>query len=277
MMDFTGSLKTWTDVLLTSATAFFTKLAAVLPNLLGAFLLLLLGWLIAKLCRGLTRRVLGWTGLERAIERSRVNETIRTLGISTSIGEVMGHIVFWIIFLIFIVSASEVVGISMVLRTLNRLILYVPNIIAAIAVIVLTLFLARFVKDLVAVGLGQISLIYAQPLARALELLIIILGLVVAMTQLGFNIGVLMANITLFIGGFVAIVVLSLGLGARSVVQNILAGYYVRQLFREDQEVVLVGGRGKIKQMHSQGIIMETEDGEIMVPNHKIIEQGSLR
>jgi len=276
-MDFTGSLKTWSDVLLTSATAFFTKLAALLPNLLGALLLLLLGWLIAKLCRGLTRRVLGWTGLERAIERSRVNETIKTLGISTSISEVMGHIVFWIIFLIFIISASEVVGLSMVLRTLNRLILYVPNIIAAIAVIVLTLFLARFVKDLVAVGLGQISLIYAQPLARALELLIIILGLVVAMTQLGFNIGVLMANITLFIGGFVAIVVLSLGLGARSVVQNILAGYYVRQLFREDQEVVLVGGRGKIKQIHSQGVIMETEDGEIMVPNHKIIEQGSLR
>ena len=276
-MDFTGSLKTWSDVLLTSATAFFTKLAALLPNLLGALLLLLLGWLVAKLCRGLTRRVLGWTGFERAIERSRVNETIKTLGISTSIGEVVGHIVFWIIFLIFIVSASEVVGISMVLRTLNRLILYVPNIIAAIAVIVLTLFLARFVKDLVAVGLGQISLIYAQPLARALELLIIILGLVVAMTQLGFNIGVLMANITLFIGGFVAIVVLSLGLGARSVVQNILAGYYVRQLFREDQEVVLVGGRGKIKQIHSQGVIMETEDGEIMVPNHKIIEQGSLR
>jgi len=170
-----------------------------------------------------------------------------------------------------------VVGLSMVLRTLNRLILYVPNIIAAIAVIVLTLFVARFVKDLIAVGLGQISLIYAQPLARGLELLIIILGLVVAMTQLGFNIGVLMANITLFIGGFVAIVVLSLGLGARSVVQNILAAYYVRQLFREDQEVVLVGGRGKIKQMHSQGIIMETDEGEIMVPNHKIIEQGSLR
>lgn len=276
-MDFTGSLKTWSDVLLTSATALFTKLAALLPNLIGALLLLLLGWLVAKLCRGLTRRVFGWAGFERAMERSRVNETIKTLGISTSIGEVMGHIVFWIIFLIFIVSASEVVGLSMVLSTLNRLILYVPNIIAAIAVIVLTLFLARFVKDLVAVGLGQISLIYAQPLARALELLIIILGLVVAMTQLGFNIGVLMANITLFIGGFVAIVVLSLGLGARSVVQNILAGYYVRQLFREDQEVVLVGGRGKIKQMHSQGVIMETEEGEIMVPNHKIIEQGSLR
>ena len=113
-MDFTGSLKTWPDVLLTSATALFTKLAALLPNLIGALLLLLLGWLLAKLCRGLTRRVFGWAGFERAMERSRVNETIKTLGISTSIGEVMGHIVFWIIFLIFIVSASEVVGLSVI-------------------------------------------------------------------------------------------------------------------------------------------------------------------
>jgi len=53
------------------------------------------------------------------------------------------------------------------------------------------------------------------------ELLIIIFGLIVAMTQSGFDIGILMANITLFIGGFVAIVVLSLGLGAKTVVENL--------------------------------------------------------
>ena len=276
-MNFTGSLKTWSDVLLTSATALFTKLAGILPNLIGAFLLLLLGWLVAKLCRGLARKMLEWTGFNRAMEKSRINDTFKNMGIKTGIGDVITLIVFWIIFLIFMVSASEVVGLSVVLSTLNRVILYIPNIIAAIAIIILTLFLARFVKDLIAVGLAQVNLIYAQPLARAVELLIIIFGIIVAMTQLGFDIGILMANITLFIGGFVAVVVLSLGLGAKTVVENLLAGYYVRQLFKQDQEVILAGEKGKIKQIHSLGIVMDTDEGEISVPNHKIIEKGSFR
>ena len=61
--------------------------------------------------------------------------------------------------------------------------------------------------------------------------------------------------------------------GAKTVAENLLAGYYVRQLFKQDQEVILAGGKGKIKQIHSLGVVMETEEGEIMVPNHKIVEK----
>ncbi|MEA3435036.1 MAG: hypothetical protein U9R43_01125 [Thermodesulfobacteriota bacterium] len=276
-MNFTGTFKSWSDVLFTSATALFSKLANLLPNLIGALLLLFLGWLAAKLCRRLALKILKWTGFERVMERSRINETIKTAGITTSIGDVIAIVVFWSIFLIFVVSASEVLGLSVVLSTLNRLILYIPNIIASIAIIVLTLFLARFVKDLIAVSLAQINSIYARPLARTVELLIIIFGFIVATTQLGFDIGILMANITLFIGGFVGIVVLSMGLGAKTVVENLLAGYYVRQLFNQDQDVILAGEKGRIKKIHNLGIIMETESGEIMVPNHKIVDKGSFK
>jgi len=276
-MNFTGSFKTWSDVLFTSATALFAKLASLLPNLVGAFLLLLLGWMVAKLCRGLTRKMLEWIGFERVMEKSRINDTFKTVGITTSTSDIITLIIFWIVFLIFMVSASEVLGVSVVLSTLNRLILYIPNIIAAIAIIVLTLFLARFVKDLIAVGLAQINLIYAKPLARVVELLIIIFGLIVAMTQLGFDIGLLMANITLFIGGFVAIIALSIGLGTRSIAANLVAGYYTRHLFKEGQEVVLCGIKGKIKSMNNINVVIETESGEMVVPNNIIIEKGSLK
>ena len=276
-MNFAGSLKTWSDVLFTSASTLLTKVAGLLPNLLGAFFLLILGWLVAKLCRGMTRKLLKWTRFEQVLDKSRIKETFETVGITTGIGDVISLVVFWTIFLIFMVSASEVLGLSVVLSTLNILILYIPNIIAAITIIVLSLFLAHFLKDFIAAGLSQINLIYAQPLARFVEILIIIFGLVAAMTQLGFDIGILKANMTIIIGGFVAVVALSLGLGAKTVVQNLLAGYYVRQLFENGQEVILVGGKGKVKQIHSLGLVLETGEGDITIPNHKIIEQGSFR
>lgn len=276
-MTFSGTLEAWTDVLLTSAATLFNKLAGVLPNLLGALFLLFLGWLVARLCKGLARKVLKWVGFDRAMEKSRVNEALRDAGVQTSIGNIIALVVFWSVFLVFILSASEVLGLSVVLETFNRLLLYVPNIIGAIAIIVLSLLVARIIKDFVSVGLAQVKMIYAQPVSRAVEILIIIFGLIVALTQLGFDIGVLMANITIFIAGFVAIVVLSLGLGAKTVVENLLAGYYIKQMFEEDQEVILAGDKGKIKAINNISIVMETEEGEMVIPNHKVIEQGSFK
>ena len=71
--------------------------------------------------------------------------------------------------------------------------------------------------------------------------------------------------------------VLSLGLGAKTVVESLLAGYYVRQLFKQDQDAILAGEKGRIKQIHNLGIVMKTEDGDIMVPNHKIVDKGSFK
>ncbi|MEA3358996.1 MAG: hypothetical protein U9R17_06280 [Thermodesulfobacteriota bacterium] len=276
-MNFTGSFKNWSDILFASAASLLTKLAGILPNIIGALLLLLLGWLIAKLFKKISAKMLKWTGLERAMVKSRITDTFKSVGVTTTISDTLSIIIFWLTFLVFMVSASEVLGLSIVLTTLNSAILYVPNLIAAIAIIVLALFLARFVKDIISVALAQINMIYARPLARTVELLIIVFGIVLAMTQLGFDIGLLMANMTIFIGGFVAIVVLSLGLGAKTVVENLLAGYYVRQLFKKGQEVTLLGEKGEIKQINNMGIVLETSEGDISVPHGRIIEKGSFK
>jgi hypothetical protein len=244
--------------------------------LIGALILLLIGWFIAKLFKTLTKKTLKWTGLNKVMEKSRINETLKNVEIHSRIDDIAGIMVFWIIFLVFVVSASEVLGISVVLSTLNRLILYLPNVLGAIIIIILSLLLSRFVKDVVVAGLSQINMVYAAPLAKVIELLIIIFGFVIAITQLGFNMSLLMANITLFIGGFVAIVSLSLGLGSKTLVQNLLAGYYARKLLEKDQQVILLGRKGKIKQMNNIGVVLETEQGDLMVPNHKIIEHGSF-
>jgi hypothetical protein len=276
-MDLTGSLEIWPDVLINSLTALFTKLANFLPSLIAALLIIFMGWLVAKICRGVTRKVVKWTGLERAMEKSRINESLKTIGIKKSIGDVISVIVFWIVLLVFLVSAAEVLGLSVVLSTLNRLIFYVPNIIAALVIIVLSLFVARFLKDIIAVSLTQLNLFYARPLARVAEVLIIIFGILVALTQLGFDIGILVANTTIFIGGFVAIVALSMGLGAQSIAANLIAGYYVRNLFKEGQDVELCGVKGKIKRINNINVVLKTKSGELVVPNNKIIEKGSLK
>ena len=85
------------------------------------------------------------------------------------------------------------------------------------------------------------------------------------------------ALFSIFIGGFVAIVALSMGLGARSIAANLIAGYYIRTLFKEGQDVELCGVKGKITRINNINVVLKTKSGELIVPNNKIIEKGSLK
>lgn len=84
-------------------------------------------------------------------------------------------------------------------------------------------------------------------------------------------------NITIIIAGVVLAVVLSIGFGSKSIMSNILARYYINQLFSIGDEVTLAGRQGKITKITPISVVLKTEQGEeIHIPNEIIIRKGSI-
>ena len=85
------------------------------------------------------------------------------------------------------------------------------------------------------------------------------------------------ANITILVAGVVLSIVLSVGLGSRSIMANILARYYINQLFNIGDEVLLAGRKGTIDKITPVSVMVRTEQGaEIYIPNEMIIKEGSV-
>ena len=276
MVPLQGDIQKWGAGIVAFFQSFFETVGAYLPNLLGALLLLLIGWLTAKALRGVTVKMVRICGIQALSEKVQFNELLKKAGISKTLDEILGGLVYYLVLLVFLVSASEVLGVKVVLETLNAFIAYLPHILGAFLILVISLYVAKIVKDAVRTASSSFNIAYARTVSSLLEIIIIGFGGVMALTEIGVDMTVFTTNITLIIGGAVLTIALSVGLGSRTIISNTLARYYVCQIYHIGDEVYLAGHKGTIVKMTPISVVLKTDNDEnLHIPNEQIIKEGS--
>ena len=112
-------LDLWTQSLVTAMTALWTKVANFIPNLFGALVVVLLGFVVAKLLDTLLSKLLAKLGLDRLMAGTGLTKMLSRGGIQVPISTLIGKIVYWFVLLIFLVSAAESLGLERVSATLD--------------------------------------------------------------------------------------------------------------------------------------------------------------
>jgi small-conductance mechanosensitive channel len=136
------------DIFVASLTSFWTQLASFVPQLLGAIVALLLGWMLAKLARTGVMRLLKMLKFDRATEKSGLEAFMKHADLDLSVASVIGNLIYWLIILVMIVTVANSLGLHMVADLFNKVVLYIPNVIVAILVLVFGTILARFINRL---------------------------------------------------------------------------------------------------------------------------------
>jgi len=276
MINTQNEVKEWGMVVWTFFQSLGETIGTFLPNLIGAVLIILVGWVLAKLLRRLTTKLLGVFGIASLGEKIKFNETLKKFGISMRLDQIIGALIYYMVLLVFLVSASEVLGLKVVLETLNTFIAYLPHVLGAFLILVIALYIAKVIKDGAVSASSTLNIAYAGALGSFLEILIIGFGIVMALTELGLDMTVFTANITVIIAGIVLAMALSIGLGSRTIMSNVLARYYIAQLYHVGDEVFLAGEKGVIRKVTPVSVVLQTEHEEnLHIPNDQIIAEGS--
>ena len=271
-----NELMEWGRVVLVFFQQFLQKIGGYLPQVLGAIIILVIGWLGAKMLRGLTSKVLRVCGLLELSQKIKFNDMLAKIGISSSLDQIIGGLIYYMVLLIVLISASEILGFTVVLNTLNTLIAYLPHVLGAFLILIIALYLAKVIKEGIVSASSNLNIAYAGALSSVLEILIVGFGIVMALTELGLDMTIFSANITIIIAGIVLAMALSIGLGSRFIISNVLARYYIAQLFHIGDKVSLAGQKGTIIKLTPVSVVIKTEDDEkLYIPNARIIEEGS--
>jgi hypothetical protein len=192
---------------------------------IGALLIILIGWIVAGALARITTEVLKRAGADRLFaEHGGEVYGSQSQRVKPSI--VAGELVKWLIRIIFLVAAANVLGMTQVSQLLNQILLWIPNLIVAAVILLLAPLLARFVRRAIDVGAGEMGFTNAPLLGRIAEIAIIAFAVVIAIDQLG--IAATLVN-TLFIGlvGALALAFgLAFGLGGREVAAEITQSWY---------------------------------------------------
>lgn len=203
------------DLFLTSLQAFWGQIAVFLPQLLAALVLLLAGWLLARVLRAGVKRGLEVLGFGRMAERSGLEALLRQGGVEVSLAGLIAGLVFWLVLMVVAVSAANSLGLDAVAGLVNRVVLFLPNIVVAILVLVFGTVFARFINRLLFTWLNGIKAPAALALSTGTEYAIQIFALFIALEQLEIGTRLLTAAFTIAFGGLVLALALAFGLGGR--------------------------------------------------------------
>lgn len=268
---------TWRQVLVESLSELVTTVAGFLPNVAATLVILLVGWLLSRGVQAVAERVLRRVGLDRASSRLRVSETLREAGLDATPSWILARLVFWVLMLTFVLSAVETLGLTAVTTTIDRLIGFIPNVIAAGLILVLGLLLARLVRNLVSSGAAAAELGQAQRLGAMAQGAVAVVVGVVALEQLGIETEVVVTMLTAVVGALGITIGIAFALGARPVITHILAGHFLRQTLVAGGSVEVEGRRGVVERVGPVDTLLRDEAGAWSVPNARLIEQVVAR
>ncbi|HKG57879.1 MAG TPA: hypothetical protein VKA85_11580 [Candidatus Limnocylindrales bacterium] len=221
----TVAISDWGDAVFLAVSNALNGFLAAIPQIVGALLIIVIGWLIAGALARVTTSVLRRAGADRLFaEHGGEVYGQQSRRIQPSV--VAGEIVKWLVRIVFLVAAANVLGMTQVSELLNQVLLWIPNLIVAAIILLLAPLLARFVRGAIEVGAGEMGFTNAPLLGRIAEIAIVAFAVIVAINQIG-----IAANLvnTLFIGVVAALALafgLAFGLGGRDVAAQLTQTWY---------------------------------------------------
>src|SRR5215217_501890 len=193
-----------------------------IPQLIGALIILIVGYIVAKVLQAIVGRVLQGIGFDRWMERGGIKQFFDRAETNQTPVSILGALVFWFVFIIAITMAADALGIPQVSVVLAQLIAYIPSIIAAVLILILAALLANFISGIVRGATGS------DILASIAHYAIIVYAVFAALTQLGVAVQ-LTANTFLIVLGAIALAAaIAFGIGGREVARDILEKAYNR-------------------------------------------------
>lgn len=212
----------WVTAFSDSWTVIWDRFVNFLPNLIGATLILVVGWLIGLIVSLIIDRFFRIIGLQVLFEKAKVEDALKKGNIDKDSTALLASVAKWVIYLVAFVAAANTLKLPDVAAFLDRILAYVPSVVAGGAILLIGLVLAHFLSNVIRGALLAAGFVVADAVAAIVKYAIIIFSFLAALVQLGIA-GALIN--TLFIGlvAFLAIAGgLAFGLGGQGVAREIL-------------------------------------------------------
>ena len=193
------------------------------PNLLAALVILLIGCIVARVVRYLVQRALKLVQLDKISEKAGINDALKQANLTALPSQVVAKLFYWIVMILALVIAVDMVKLTVATELLNRVLLYLPNVILAVFVLVLGFFFGSLLRGLVQTTLGVTKTMDPEVAGKVAQLAIILFAVGVSLEQL--RIGTLITNA--FNVAFAAIafaLALAFGLGCKDLVKGWVEG-----------------------------------------------------
>ncbi|WP_332825310.1 mechanosensitive ion channel family protein [Ramlibacter sp.] len=218
----------WSDAMFTSLAAAMALLFSAIPKILGFALILIAGWFIASLIERGLAALLRTIRFNQLAEKAGLADFIDKMGMNTDAAGMIGLVVKWFVRLIALVVAFDALGLPAVSDVLRQLLLWLPNVVVALVVLVIGGLAARALSNVVRGAAGEAGLSNANFLAKVAAVVVWAFAVVVAVNQLGIATELVNTLFMAIVGALALALGLAFGLGGRDTAGEIVQKWYAK-------------------------------------------------
>jgi len=205
-------IETAAENLLNPLITLWNSFVSIFPGLIAAIFILIIGYLLALIISHVVKIVLQRIGVDKALLKLKLPQAMGKIKVSS----VLGLITKWYIFIIFIQAAADTVNLGTLSVLLTQFALWLPQLIVAVLAVLLGLFLAHYVSNLIERESQMKGIKYISTLFRVM---IMFVAIVIALQQIGVEVSILQNTFLVVLGsigiGFALAIGLAFGLGLK--------------------------------------------------------------
>jgi len=217
------------DVMLEPLRVFLGQVGDFLPRLALALVVLIAGWLIAKMIRFAINRGLRKVNFHVVTERAGIDGFLKDGGIHMDATDILAMLVYWIVILVALVVGFNLLGLTYVTDLLSRVLLFVPKVLVALLILAFGAYFARFIGNSVAAYFRNVHLQDADLLGNLARYAILTFVVLIALDQVGIGGDIVRQTFLIVLAGIIFALALAFGLGGREWAAELLERWWPRK------------------------------------------------
>lgn len=257
-----GILETIMEQLLTMAT--------IIPSLLTALAVFVVGLLLAKTIRKIIGKLLAKSGVDQLADRLNDIDLIANTNVEVKPSLLISSIVYYLVLFIFIMAAVDVLGMAAISQLMTDMINYLPKAISAFFVFLVGILFCDLIKKLIQAACESLGIASARLLANVVFYFLFLNVALITLKQAELQTNFMEQNISIILGGVILAFSIGYGLASRPLMSNMLSAFYNKDRFQLDDELTVEGQRGRVIGMDNTTLTLRVEEGEVIIPLSKL-------
>lgn len=269
-----AELSEWLERLQQSTGAAFADIGAYLPSLAGALLLMVLGWVAARLLRAaFVGAGASINGLLRTLTRPAFARAPR---LSPTLVALIGNVLFWVVILLFAAISARVARLDAFSSWLDRVVSYLPTLVAGGFIALAGYLVSTLVRDVVSAAVASAGSAQKDLFGFAAQVAVFVTAVVIGLDQIGLDVTFLIILLAVVVGGGLLSMALAFGFGARDFVGNLIAAHHMQRTLEPGEHARIGDMEGRVLEITSTSVVLMTEHGRLLVPARLFQQQTAL-
>ncbi|WP_420602500.1 mechanosensitive ion channel family protein [Flagellimonas sp.] len=263
----------WKNLTFDSLAAMGRDVALALPKIIGAIIILIIGWLITKIILFVLGKILKLAKVDTLSEKINEMDLFGKADFKINIIKVILGFVKWLLLLVFLIVAADILSWEIISTEIGNLLRYLPRLFSALALMMIGLYIGNFIKTTVKKLFDSLEFGGSNLVSNLLFYIIVIFISITALNQAGIDTTIITNNITMFLGAFLLAFAIGLGLGSRDVITDLLRSFYTRRTYAVGDKVVIGDYAGTIEAIENNTLTLVTETGKFVIPIKDVVSE----